>query len=54
MFQLDINKTYSENQIKKVFKQLALKYHPDKTKTKNPEKYVQLQKAFLIIMTQKK
>ena len=42
---LNINKNASQDEIKKSYRKLALKYHPDKP-SGDPEKFKQINKAY--------
>lgn len=45
-----VSKTASEKEIKKAFRQLALKYHPDKNKEKDSEeKFKQIAEAYEVL-----
>ncbi len=46
---LDKNKKYSEKQLKKIYHQLSLKFHPDKGKEKSESKFREVAEAYEIL-----
>ena len=52
---LGIEKTADENQIKKAYRKLAIKFHPDKNKAKNAEEaFKKVNQAFSVLSDKKK
>ena len=51
---LNVSETASELQIKKAFRKLAIKYHPDKTKIDNSENFIKIKNAYEILNDVKK
>ena len=56
---LGINKSATEDEIKKAYKKLAMKYHPDKAKdetarAKNEEKFKEVSEAYTILSDKEK
>ena len=47
---LNVSETASELQIKKAFRKLAIKYHPDKTKSENSENFIKIKNAYEILI----
>ncbi|WMC18932.1 MAG: molecular chaperone DnaJ [Enterobacteriaceae bacterium PSpicST2] len=52
---LGISRTSSNKEIKRAYKRLAMKYHPDRNKKKNAEKYFkEIKEAYEILIDEKK
>ena len=51
---LEVKENSTLNDIKKAYKKLALKYHPDKTKDKSTSKFIEISNAYNILSDENK
>ena len=51
--ELGINKNASKNDIREAFKNLSLKFHPDKNQDENTNKYIKIKNAYEILYNEK-
>ena len=51
---LEVKENSTLNDIKKAYKKLALKYHPDKTNDKSTSKFIEISNAYNILSDENK